>query len=108
MLAHDSCDTWTQFLIFVKTRCSPTAFGNWLEPIRILSFTAEEVTLEIPNIFVKEYLLSNYKQDLCAFLPVTPEGEPAIRFVIDTPVKSAAPAPIIKHLDTEKSPENAT
>jgi chromosomal replication initiator protein len=93
MLACDTRDAWTQFLQFVKTRCSVTAFGNWLAPIRVLESTAEEITLEIPNIFVQEYLLSNYKKDLCAFLPVNAAGEPAIRFVIASPQKKAAAAP---------------
>lgn len=79
------CDTWAQFLDYVKGRCSPTAFGNWLAPIKVLEASAESITLEIPNVFVKEYLLSNYKKELCALLPVTPEGEPAIRFVIAPP-----------------------
>jgi chromosomal replication initiator protein len=87
MPACDTRDTWTQFLQFVKTRCSLTAFGNWLAPIRVLELTSEEITLEIPNIFVQDYLLSNYKKELCAFLPVSAQGEPAIRFVIASPQK---------------------
>lgn len=87
MLACDTCDAWTQFLDFAKTRCSATAFGNWLMPIHVLEATPEEIVLEIPNIFVKEYLLSNYKAELCSFLPVNAEGEPAIKFVVATPSK---------------------
>jgi chromosomal replication initiator protein len=89
MLACDTCDIWIQFLQYVKNRCSTTAYGNWLAPINVLEFSLEEITLEIPNIFVKEYLLSNYKKDLCAFLPVNANGEPAIQFVIaNVPKKS--------------------
>jgi chromosomal replication initiator protein len=76
------CDAWNQFLLYVKNRSSSTAFGNWLSPIKVLKYTLDSITLEIPNIFVKEYLLSNYKQDLCAFLPITEGGEPAIEFII--------------------------
>ncbi len=35
-------------------------------------------------------MLSNYKQDLCAFLPVDALGEPAIRFVLGSSPKKAA------------------
>ena len=96
MLACDAdiLESWTQFLQFVKTRCSLTAFGNWLAPIRVIKSTPEEITLEVPNIFVQEYLLSNYKQDLCAFLPVNALGEPAIRFVLAASPKKAAAQPI--------------
>src|SRR5690606_30596807 len=79
---------WTLFLQFIQKRCSATAFGNWFAPIKVLASTPEEVTVEIPNIFVKEYLLSNYKEDLCAFLPVNAKGEPAINFIIGRPARN--------------------
>ena len=82
MLTCDSAETWTQFLEYVKKRCSVTAFENWLAPIKVLEANAESVRLEVPNIFVKAYLLDNYKKDLCAFLPCTREGEPSIEFVV--------------------------
>ncbi|KAF3363240.1 Chromosomal replication initiator protein DnaA 2 [Chlamydiales bacterium STE3] len=88
MLALDLLEAWQQFLAFAKKRCSETAFGNWLQPIKVLeSESTDEITLEIPNIFVKEYLLANYREDLAAFLPVNANGEPAIKFVIAAPVK---------------------
>lgn len=87
MVVCEIVDFWTQFLDYVKTKCSPTAYGNWIAPVRVLEATPDEVVLEVPNIFVKEYLLSNYKKDLCAFLPVTESGEPAIRFVVAAPEK---------------------
>lgn len=82
MLACDACETWSQFIQFVKKSCSATAFGNWFAPIRVMESTSESIRLEIPNIFVKEYLLSNYKKELTAFLPINGEGEPAIEFVV--------------------------
>lgn len=99
MLACEiSCDTWTQFLEHVKSHCSPTAYGNWLSPIKVLKSSSESITLEIPNIFVREYLLSNYSKELCAFLPVNSSGEPAIEFVVAAPVKksTAFVAPVIQ------------
>lgn len=87
MLTNSSCDAWNLFIQFVKSRSTATAFGNWLEPIQVLDYSSEKVTLEIPNIFVKEYLLSNYKQDLCAFLPVI-NGEPSIEFVVASAKKT--------------------
>ena len=82
MLACDTCEAWTQFIHYVKGRTSATAFGNWLAPIHVIESGADAITLEVPNVFVQEYLLSNYKKDLCAFLPVNADGEPAIKFII--------------------------
>lgn len=107
MLACDTRDAWIQFLQFVKTKCSLTAFGNWLAPIRVLESTAEEITLEIPNIFVQEYLLSNYKKELCTFLPTDASGEPAIRFVIASVQKKPA-STIIAAPPLEPTSESST
>ena len=82
MLTCDAQETWKQFLEYVKKRCSLTAFENWLAPIRVVDSSAEEVVLEVPNIFVQSYLLDNYKRDLCSFLPVNTSGDPAVRFVV--------------------------
>lgn len=91
MLVCNLTDAWLQFLELAKTRCSPAAFGNWLQPIRVAeSETGEEIVLEIPNIFVKEYLISNFREDLVAFLPLTAEGEPSIKFVVVQPVAEPA------------------
>jgi chromosomal replication initiator protein len=91
MLTCDASDTWTQFLDFVKSRCSVTAFENWLAPIKLIDASNERIQLEVPNIFVKAYLLDNYKKDLLSFLPIDSTGEPAIEFVIgDQTVKRSA------------------
>jgi len=97
-------DIWNQFLECVKNRCSVTAFGNWLEPIRVLEVAEDEIILEIPNIFVKEYLLLNYKKELCSFLPVTANGEPAITFIVATPVKKTAQPGAVPTLPPKKDP----
>lgn len=91
MLTCDARDTWTQFLEYIKKRCSLTAFENWLAPIQVVDSSNESITLEVPNIFVKAYLLDNYKKDLCSFLPLTAEGEPSIVFVIADPGQKKVP-----------------
>ena len=79
----DSQTAWLQFLEYVKERTSPTAFGNWIQPISVACATTEAITLRIPNIFFKEYLLSNFKKELTLFLPLTADGDPNITFVIE-------------------------
>ncbi len=88
MLTCEERDTWSQFLEYIKKRCSSTAFDNWIAPIKVLECTAESVRLEVPNIFVKAYLLDNYRKELSYFIPVDENGEPQIEFVIsDTTIK---------------------
>lgn len=75
-------DGWSQFLAFVKARCSLSAFSNWIAPIKLIDSSETGVVLEVPNIFVQEYLLENFGQDLRAFLPVGSDGAASIRFEI--------------------------
>lgn len=108
MLTCDpTCETWTQFLDYVKERCSPTAFGNWLAPIKVVESTPDLITLEIPNLFLKEYLLSNYKKELCAFLPVNADGEPAIHFILTPTKKVPHQTQHTTHATPKKSEENS-
>jgi len=96
-VATDTREAWQQFLDYVKQRSTPTAYGNWLAPVLVVDATEESITLEVPNIFVQEYLLSHYHEELRAFLPVDAHGEPAIIF------RMAAPVP--KKIEVKKEPD---
>lgn len=95
MLTKTPQETWSQFLEFISERCSGTEFENWFKPVRVLESEGEEINLEVPNIFVQEYLLDNYKKDLCSFLPIKSSGEPAIKFILAEIKKKGAPPPAL-------------
>ncbi len=80
---HPQKTRWEQFLEHVKKGTSISAFHNWLSPIELVESSASKTTLKVPNIFVKEYLLTNYKKELIQFLPVSTHGEPALEFIIE-------------------------
>jgi chromosomal replication initiator protein len=99
MLECASKNSWLEFLEFIKQRCSSAEYENWFKPIHLISSTEELITIEVPNIFVREYLLDNYKQDFCDFLPEKSPGETAIDFVI-----AQASVEIIQHLPPVAAP----
>lgn len=107
MLTDDTQAIWSQFLECLSEKCSATEFENWLAPIKVLTSSHDEITLEVPNIFVRDYLMDNYKKELCAFLPLKASGEPSITFIIAEPKKKQAPiaaaAPVIL---TEAAPSD--
>lgn len=80
---------WSEFVEFARSRCTHAAFENWLAPIQLVSESDSEVVLQVPNVFVQEYLLENYGEDLRAFVPVDQSGKAAIRFVVQAPSKKA-------------------
>lgn len=75
-------DGWLQFVEFARQKCSPTAFENWIAPIICAELSESDCLLKVPNVFVQEYLLENFKDDLRAFLPVKPDGCLAVRFSV--------------------------
>ncbi len=83
MLTKTYAELWSDFLAYMEERCSAAEFQNWIAPIHVAPQTAaDELVLQVPNIFVQEYLLQNYKKDLLGFVPVKPSGDLALRFVI--------------------------
>ena len=74
-------NNWTDFLSFMENRCSRVEFENWIAPIKYMA-GSEPITLQVPNIFVQEYLLDNYKEALSSFFPKDKKGEPLISFLI--------------------------
>jgi chromosomal replication initiator protein len=98
MLECETKNGWTQFLEFIESRCSSAEFENWIAPIHLLEASIEEVILQVPNVFVQEYLLSNFKETLADFLPLKASGDPAIRFVIEEVqnIKAPSASPVIE------------
>ncbi len=92
-----TCDVkmgWDHFLSFVQARCSKAEFQNWLAPIRLVEETATQVVLEVPNVFVQEYLLDNFREVLSDFLPQNPTGGLALSFILAQAQKvQASPLP---------------
>jgi len=95
MVARELGSNWDQFLEYVKKNCSVTAFQNWLAPVKVLKDDEDGVQLEVPNIFVQDYLLSNYNKELCSFLPVKSDNDPAIEFIVKEPAK----VPVVRKLN---------
>lgn len=82
MLITKHEQAWLEFLEFIKTRCSKAEFENWFVPVKFVEASDECLTLEVPNIFVREYLLDNYKNELADFIPLDDKGALAITFLM--------------------------
>ncbi|NGX44324.1 MAG: Chromosomal replication initiator protein DnaA, partial [Candidatus Anoxychlamydiales bacterium] len=82
MLTCKDQDVWIKFLEFIKKRISESEYKNWFSHIQVLDLNENEITLQVPSIFVQQYILDNYKKDLIIFLPTTKNGDLAINFVI--------------------------
>ena len=95
MLTCKDQDVWLKFLEFIKKRISESEYKNWFSHIQVLDLNENEITLQVPSIFVQQYILDNYKKDLIIFLPTTKSGDLAINFVIKESKKKKIISPTL-------------
>ncbi len=105
MLDCEVKNGWVQFIEFVGSRCSTAEFQNWIAPIQLIEAAPEKIVLEVPNVYVQDYLLDNFKEVLCNFLPLFPSGEPAIQFLIKAEKLAPTSAPPQEILEEPPSNE---
>lgn len=106
MTKTDLTNCWNDFLKFAQGKCSQAEYQNWLNPIQIIQATPDEIILQVPNIFVKEYLLDNYGEILKDFLPSSLDN-PTISFIIEqTPQKKPKTTSIQTHNNTPNTPNH--
>ncbi len=87
MLLEETKHMWDEFISFMKEKCSAAEFQNWLAPIKVVNGDERGITLQVPNVFVGDYLLQNYKKELASFIPCDSGKNPLVTFVIAEPVK---------------------
>lgn len=90
-------DQWNEFLSVIKNRSSAAEFQNWISPIECLEVRGDALYLQVPNVFVQEYLLGNYQQELKNFFPPKKNGSLPIVFKVpEDKKKRPKKAPEIK------------
>ncbi len=92
---------WSEFVRSVKKRCSRVEYANWIDPVQVDS-QAEVPTLLVPNIFVREYLLGNYKVELSALFKGAEGKGLDLQFVVqeqrsENPKTREKPKPYKEH-----------
>jgi chromosomal replication initiator protein len=52
---------WEKSLQIIKEKVSPQNFETWIRPIKMSSLEGNNVTLNVPNKFFKDWLIENYQ-----------------------------------------------
>lgn len=102
MVTQSLEETWSEFVCLMKERCSRVEFANWIAPIQ-LDTSQDTLTLLVPNVFVREYLLDNYCEELATFFGTTRKGQPDILFALQKQTKSQPKAPSKPRVREEKN-----
>lgn len=60
-------NSWHNFCEFAYEKMSATEYENWIAPIKFITQENDKIYLEVPNIFIEEYLIQNYSKELSLF-----------------------------------------
>ena len=52
---------WEKSIQIIKEKVSPQNFETWIRPIKLSSLEGNNVTLNVPNKFFKDWLIENYQ-----------------------------------------------
>jgi chromosomal replication initiator protein len=52
---------WEKSIQIIKEKVSPQNFDTWIRPIKMSSLEGNNVTLNVPNKFFKDWLIENYQ-----------------------------------------------
>ncbi|MCY3975243.1 MAG: chromosomal replication initiator protein DnaA [Simkaniaceae bacterium] len=74
-------EKWHDLLSLMRKKCNPVEYRNWWSPVEI-DPEKEVPTLLVPNVFVSEYLLHHYREELGQHFGITRKGKPAISFSV--------------------------
>lgn len=91
--------SWHKFCEFAYEKMSATEYENWIAPIKFLNQEEDKIYLEVPNIFIEEYLIQNYKKELSLFFEGF--GTSSSPLVFQEPTRSEQSAVVI----TKKEPD---
>ncbi|HEX9779680.1 MAG TPA: chromosomal replication initiator protein DnaA [bacterium] len=78
---------WSQTQSELRERLGSDVVDRWLEPLRISSVSDEQVVLEAPNQFFRDWVASHYLETLRQY-----SGSRAVQVVVATASTSSVPA----------------
>jgi chromosomal replication initiator protein len=101
-------EQWTQALPILKEQIGAQNFETWIAPIRFVSRNKNEVVLNVPNKFFRDWLTEHYVGQLESVL--SSSAKHSIRVVFQVNEKSSKPYPekVTKKDDSEREKTQRT
>ncbi len=87
-MSNKASQLWSEVLAVLKKEITAQSFETWLKPAQAVSFSAETLTVEVPNKFFKEWLGDHYLY----LITKTLEQITGQKIRIDFIVSSSAPS----------------
>jgi len=87
-------DLWAEALTEIKDRIGKQNFDTWVKPIRFASKAKNEIVLEVPNKFFRDWLTEHYLKQIEDVLTSINRNDISVTFQINSKLES--PSPISK------------
>lgn len=98
-------DLWATALGEIKERIGKQNFDTWIKPVRFLARNKNEITLEVPNKFFRDWLTENYLPEIERILARNAKQEMKILFSINQKLETTAVAG--KQTREDREPEKS-
>ncbi|MBU4304743.1 MAG: chromosomal replication initiator protein DnaA [Candidatus Omnitrophica bacterium] len=101
---NNAVQLWSEVLSVLKQEIPAQSFETWLKPTRAVMLSDEQINVEVPNKFFKEWLLDHYYEMLCETLTRIASSQLRIDFIVGTTQASQIAEKIIAGISREKTP----
>ena len=88
-----SHELWLSALDALERRFSKPIFEMWIKPIRLVSFTGNQMELSVQSKFARDWVENRLKPQIAAALGEVFDTELDLTIVVAEPVEAAPPAP---------------
>lgn len=93
-------ELWAEALTEIKERIGKQNFEAWIKPVRFILKSKNEIVLEVPNKFFRDWLTEHYLQHIESVLSSISKSDVVVTFEINSKLEHQAPAG-----KAEKKPE---
>ena len=103
-------ELWSEALGEIEDRVGKQNFDTWIKPVRFVTKNKNEVTLEVPNKFFRDWLTENYVEPIENILTTLAKQEIKIIFSVNQKMGSRTAAertPKKEEKQREKPPRNS-
>jgi chromosomal replication initiator protein len=83
-------ELWAAALGEIKDRIGKQNFDTWIKPTRFLSRNRNEITLEVPNKFFRDWITENYLSQIESVLAASSKQEVKILFSVNQKLEKRA------------------
>lgn len=85
-------ELWTEALAEIKERIGKQNFDSWIKPARFVSRGKNEIVLEVPNKFFRDWLTEHYLKEIENVLTTISKNDMVVTFEINPQLEQQSPA----------------